>query len=342
MFTASASPLLSIVIPAHNEQQGIGVTVDVISGILREHALPSEIIVVDDGSRDGTYAELVRLSGLYPELLGIKLSRNFGKESAILAGLKAAKGQAIVTLDGDLQHPPTLIPAMVEEWRKGAKIVNAVKRERRGDGIFVRMRASLYGSLGRLLGGVDLRNSSDYKLIDRSVLLVITERITEYERFYRGLVQWVGFRQSNLYFDVDERAHGQTKFSLMALIRLAITGVVSFTSAPLRIVTGLGVVTMLFALGVSADAVWSWAHDASVSGFATIIITLLMIGSSIMISLGVLGEYIAKIYDEIKKRPSFLVEEDTASQPAPGLLTAQVDVNPGAALRQGVAPEQKL
>jgi glycosyltransferase involved in cell wall biosynthesis len=259
----------------------------------------------------------VRLSAQYPALLGIKLSRNFGKESALLAGLKAATGAAVITLDSDLQHPPSLIPEMVAEWRSGAKVVNAVKRERKSDGMMVRARASLYGYLGKLLGGLDLRNSSDYKLIDREVLEVITGRIGEYDRFYRGLVQWVGYRQTNLFFDVEERASGVTKFSIGALIRLAITGVVSFTSAPLRIVTILGVVTMVFALGVSADALWSWAHDASVSGFATIIITLLMIGSSIMISLGVLGEYIAKIYDEIKSRPGYLVDDDTSKHKQP-------------------------
>jgi glycosyltransferase involved in cell wall biosynthesis len=316
MLSVDPPLLLSIVIPAHNEQRGIGVTIETIDKILREHALANEIIVVDDGSRDGTYEELVKLSKVYPNLLGVKLSRNFGKESALLAGLRSAKGNAIVTLDGDLQHPPTLIPEMVEAWRNGAKIVNAVKRERRSDGLSVRMRASVYGHLGKLLGGLDLRNSSDYKLLDRKVIDVITTRITEYERFYRGLVQWVGFKQVNLYFDVEERARGVSKFSLRALVGLAITGVVAFTSTPLRVVTVLGLVTMAFALAVTADALWSWSHNSSVSGFATIIITLLVIGSSIMISLGILGEYIAKIYEEIKNRPAYLVEEDTISRAA--------------------------
>ncbi|BET68966.1 glycosyltransferase family 2 protein [Opitutales bacterium ASA1] len=302
--------------PAHNEAAGIETAIRTVRGILDAAGLRHEIIVVDDGSRDGTFDRVAAAAQSMSDVVGIRLSRNFGKEAAILAGLRATRGEVVVTMDSDLQHPPTMIPAMVEEWRRGAMVVNAVKRERAVDTVAARARAMIYGWLSKQLGGLDLRNSSDFKLLDKRVVEVVIDLLPERHRLYRGLVQWVGYKQAELLFDVDERVAGETKFSVRALLALAITGVISFTHTPLRIITGLGVLTLLLSVWVAADAVWTWYHGTAVSGFATTIIVELTIGSFIMISLGIVGEYIAKMYDELKRRPTYLVS--TRVGPPPG------------------------
>jgi glycosyltransferase involved in cell wall biosynthesis len=301
--------LLSVVIPAHNEEAGIAHALDVIKNILDSCEMGWEIIVVDDGSQDGTFDRLRDLSRNSAELKGIRLSRNFGKEAAILAGLKAAKGDAVVTIDADLQHPPQLIPSMIDKWKKGAKVVDAVKRSREKDGAFKRTSARIFNAALTKLSGINVQNSSDFKLLDRLVVDTIINELPERQRFYRGLSDWVGYAHMSIPFDVEERTTGEGKWSLWGLVELATTAIVSFTSAPLRIVTIMGFATLIFGFFVAVEALVGWFQGRAVTGFATMIITMLILGSFIMISLGIIGEYIAKIYDEIKQRPSYLVEE---------------------------------
>ena len=302
------SKLLSIVIPAHNEAAGIADALNTIKDTLSSCGMPWEIIVVDDGSRDNTFDRLNELAQDDSRVKVIRLSRNFGKEAALLAGLRAAIGDAVVTIDSDLQHPPQLIPTMIDAWRKGANVVDAVKRSRQNDGVFTRLRARIFNSLFSKLAGINLQNSSDFKLIDRVIVDTLACDLPESQRFYRGLSDWVGYSHETILFDVETRVKGEGKFTLWSLINLATTAIVSFTSAPLRIVTILGFSTLLFGLVVSVEAITTWFRGEAVSGFTTIVITLLIIGSFIMISLGIIGEYIAKIYDEVKRRPSYLVE----------------------------------
>lgn len=305
----SPKPLLSVVIPAHNEEAGIQHAIEEIEKVLDQCDIEFELIVIDDGSRDRTYEKACEVADHKSnQLKAIKFSRNFGKEAAILAGLKAAKGDAVLTIDADLQHPPDAIPEMLELWRQGAKVVSAVKENRSQDSYIERFRAQVFNGILTRLGGIDVRNSSDFKLIDRLVIDVVVNRLPERARFYRGLTDWVGYQHKTVPFIVANRNAGQGKWSLMGLIDLATTAIVSFTSAPLRIVTILGLITLVFGFFVAAEALWSWFNGNAVSGFATIIITLLLIGSFIMISLGIVGEYIAKIYDEIKARPPYLIE----------------------------------
>jgi len=301
--------LLSVIVPAYNEEAGIEQTIKVIQKVLEDINITYEIIVVDDGSTDSTYSSLRLLCMKHKHLKAIRFSRNFGKESALLAGLELAKGEVIVTIDSDLQHPPTLIPEMIKKWNEGAMIVNAVKRQRAIDSVLARMRASIFNWLLMMLGSIDIRNSSDFKLLDRAIVDILINELKEKGRFYRGLTNWIGFEQACVLFDVEYRNAGKGKWSLLSLAGLAITAIVSFTSAPLRIVTILGGLTMILAVIIAADTLWSWALGTAISGFATTIITLLIIGSFIMISLGIIGEYIAKIYDEIKKRPSYFISE---------------------------------
>jgi len=305
---APKPPLISVVVPAHNEAPGIAHATKVIAGALEGADVHWEIIVVDDGSRDGTFEQVRQAAEADPRVKGVRFSRNFGKESALLAGLNFASGDAVITIDADLQHPPGLIPQMIQQWRGGAKVVDAIKRSRNTDGALTRLRARLFNALISKLGGVHLENSSDFKLLDRVVVDTLARMLPERRRFYRGLADWVGYRRVSLPFDVAERETGQGKWSLWKLVELALTAMVSFTSAPLRIVTVLGFFTLAFGFVVGAEALIGWARGFAVSGFTTTVATLLIIGSTIMISLGIIGEYIAKIYDEIKARPAYLVE----------------------------------
>lgn len=300
--------LVSVVVPAHNEAQGIAQATHVIGGVLDGCGVRWEIVVVDDGSRDGTFDRVGELARRDPRIKGIRFSRNFGKESALLAGLAHAAGDAVITIDADLQHPPSLIPQMVEHWRGGAKVVDAVKRSRDTDGAMTRLRARVFNALLTRLGGIRVENSSDFKLLDRVVVDTVARLLPERRRFYRGLTEWVGYERVSLPFDVAERNAGEGKWTLWKLVELALTATISFTSAPLRIVTVLGFLTLAFGFVVGAEALIGWARGFAVSGFTTTIATLLIIGSTIMISLGIIGEYIAKIYDEIKARPAYLVD----------------------------------
>lgn len=300
--------LLSVVIPAHNEALGIKNALEVIGENLASCAENWEIIVVDDGSQDGTFDRLRELARGDSRIKGIRFSRNFGKEAALLAGLRAAAGDAVVTIDSDLQHPPRLIPKMVDLWKKGAKVVNGVKRSRPTDGTLTKMRAKMFNKTLSYLGGISLENSSDFKLLDRVVVHAIITELPEKQRFYRGLSDWVGYQHESVLFDVEPRANGEGKWTLLGLIQLATMAIISFTSAPLRIVTALGFATLVFGALVAAETLLGWLQGRAVSGFATTIITMLILGSFIMISLGIIGEYIAKIYDEVKQRPSYLIE----------------------------------
>jgi len=251
---ALKNTLLSVVIPAHNEETGIAHALSVVQAVLETCGMDWEIIVVDDGSRDRTFERLGELAAANPRIRGARFSRNFGKEAALLAGLNLARGDAVVTIDADLQHPPRLIPDMIAAWRRGAKVVDGVKRSRATDGALTRLRAHVFNTALSRLGGINMENSSDFKLLDRVAVDAITQALPERQRFYRGLSDWVGYSHDSVLFDVEERAQGQGKWSLWGLIGLATTAIVTFTSAPLRIVTGLGVVTLIFGCVIAAEA----------------------------------------------------------------------------------------
>lgn len=318
--------LLSIVVPAFNEEAGIQNALRKLAATLDPLNYRYELVVVDDGSRDRTFERTVQMCEEGLPVRSIRLSRNFGKEAALLAGLQNAVGDAVITIDADLQHPPSLIPAMVDEWEKGAKIVHGAKKHRGKEHWWSTARANIVNKLITTLGGVDVRNSSDFKLLDRKAVDALASSLTERKRFYRGLVSWLGFSQTTVLFDVEERQFGQSGWSLRGLLALSLTALVSFTSAPLRVVSILGMLTFVLGIAVGTDAIISWYRGEAVSGFATIIITLLLIGSFIMISLGVIGEYIAKIYEEIKERPAYLVEQ---------MHHAPRDAQPGAEVDAG-------
>lgn len=302
------NPIISAVIPSYNESQGITEAIKRIAGILSACESAWEIIIIDDGSKDETYQKICQLSEAEPRIKGIALSRNFGKEAAMLAGLEHAKGEAVIVLDADLQHPPDFIPEMINKWRSGAQIVHAVKRTRKEDSLVKKTAAYCINQLISSLSGINVKNSSDFKLLDKEIVEIIVHRLPERERFFRGLTSWLGFSEAFVYFDVASRQSDESKWSFWSLLELSITALTSFTSLPLRIVTFLGFVTLILGFFVAGDTIISLINGQAVSGFATIIICLLLIGSFIMISLGIIGEYIAKIYEEVKARPHYLIK----------------------------------
>jgi len=313
------SEIVSVVMPAFNEAAGIATSVARVQNVLAELDFEWEIVVVDDGSHDATFERVCELARIDRRIVGIRFSRNFGKEAALLAGLRMARGNAVITMDSDLQHPPKVIGELVAEWQRGARIVHGIKRSRSSDSTAVRVRARIFNKIMKVIAGLDLYETSDFKLLDSSAVKAITEQLPERLRFYRGLAAWAGFRVAHVYFEVDERHDGRSKWSVRQLLGLAATAVTSFTAVPLRIIAALGVATLLLGVVVGGDAVLSWTHGKAVSGFATIVITLLVLGSFIMISLGVIGEYIGRIYEEVKRRPVYLIEASTAE----GMLDAR-------------------
>ena len=298
---------LSIVIPAFSEREVLPRALDTIKAIAEAENISYEIIVVDDGSTDETADLIDAAHATTPEIKGIVLSRQFGKEAALFAGLKHASGKAVITLDADLQHPPSLIPEMLEHWRKGAEIVHGVKQDRQADTLLQRFTAAVYSSVFSRLSGFDLRGSSDFKLLDRRVVDVLTNSLTEYGRFYRGLSAWVGYRQVSIPFDVAPRKAGESRWGGLGLLRYAIHTMTAFSSLPLMIVPVLGLVMLIISIILGIEAIFSKLAGDSISGFATLEITLLFSGSLIMIGLGIIGQYMARMFDEIKGRPICLI-----------------------------------
>jgi polyisoprenyl-phosphate glycosyltransferase len=309
----SDAPVISLVVPAYRESQGLRHLAAELERTLVPLGERFEVILVDDGSPDDTFAVIEELAAHRPWLAGLRLSRNFGKEAALLAGLREAHGAAVITIDADLQHPPALIPELVAAWRRGATVVHAVKSERYGHGRIYTAAANLATIALSRLTHLPLRNASDYKLLDRRVVDILINDLVERERFFRGLAEWVGFRQVDVAFTVQPGVREDRRWTPTALVRLAATAMVSFTSAPLQLVTVLGMLTLLLSVGVGGEALLSWFEGRSRTGFLTIIFTLLIIGSFVMMSLGIIGAYLAKIYEELKRRPNYLIEERTPS-----------------------------
>jgi glycosyltransferase involved in cell wall biosynthesis len=302
-------PDLSVVVPAYQEAAGLAAGLRAIAAASQLTGLPFEIIAVDDGSTDGTWASITAMAEEIPGLAGVRLSRNFGKEGAIAAGLDLARGDACIVMDADLQHPPALIPEMVRRWQEGGwDVVEAVKTHRGRESVLHRVTTRAFYRAAAWLTGYDLQDASDFKLIDKRVL---TEwrRLGERATFFRGLVAWLGFSRTQVPFEVPPRASGTSRWSLAALGGLAVHAVTSFSALPLQLVTVFGFVMLLVALVMGAQAVRLWWAGLALPGFTTVILLQLLIGGLLMISLGVIGTYIARIYDEVKGRPRYVVRD---------------------------------
>ena len=306
-------PELSIVLPSYAEGEHLAESLRVIRDIVRPLVEQYEIIVIDDGSWDETWPVLTRLRDEIPELRGLSLARNFGKEAAILAGLDVSTGKAVIVMDCDLQHPPSLIPQMVALWRAGFKIVNAVKAGRGRENPLYQLGARLFYRAFERLGALPLSNSSDFKLLDREVVDALRQ-CSERGRFFRGLVAWVGFRHIDIEFDVPERMAGDSKWSLQSLLRYALQSLMAFTSFPLKIVALVGFVTVLAGAIMAVQTFWMYFSGRAVDGFTTVIVLMVIFSGAILTSLGVIAMYIAMMYEEQKARPPYVVRKTDLKQ----------------------------
>lgn len=301
---------ISIIIPVYNEEKQIEETVGIILQILSGNEIDCEFVLVDDGSADGTWETITRLARNYSCVSAIKLSRNFGKEAAICAGLERARGDACLIIDSDLQHPPSLIPEMVRLWRtEGYDVVEGVKASRGKESFVTRIGASLFYKLLKLLSGYDLENTSDFKLLDRRVVEA-WKRLGERNTFFRGMSTWVGFKRVSIPFNVSERKTGKSGWSFFKLLKLAIDAITSYSSVPLQVVTLIGVLFLLGSVVLGIQTLYKKFAGQALSGFTTVILLQLIIGSCLMISLGIIGTYLARIYDEVKSRPRYIVSEE--------------------------------
>ncbi len=301
--------MLSVIIPAYNEQDNVPRAASAISKLLSAHCIDYEIIFINDGSSDRTWQRLSQLAASDERIKAIGFSRNFGKESAIFAGLENAVGNACVIIDCDLQHPPETIIEMYRLWQAGdVDIVEAKKRTRGKESTTHRGMAKLFYKIIQRVSGLEMEDSSDFKLLDRravEALLRMPERLT----FFRAMSSWVGFKTECVYFDVAERQSGSSKFSFASLVKYAITSITSFTSAPMQMVTVAGVVTFIIAVIFGINTLVQKIMGTSAEGFSTVILLQLITSAIIMFSLGIIGYYLAKIYEEIKQRPRYIISE---------------------------------
>jgi dolichol-phosphate mannosyltransferase len=279
-----------------------------VGAIMREANIDYELLFVDDGSKDSTWAMIEQAAQLDKNVVGVHFSRNFGKEAAMFAGLEQAKGDCCAVMDCDLQHPPEKLVEMYRLWEQGYEVIEGVKEDRGQESGFHRFAAnSFYGLISKATG-MDMSSSSDFKLLDRKVVDTLNA-MPERNVFFRALSYWVGYKQATVSYCVQERTAGESKWSTKSLIKYALTNITSFSSAPLHIVTVLGIVMLIVSVVLGVTALVQKICGVALGGFTTVILLLLFASSIIMISLGIIGYYIARIYDEIKGRPRYIVSK---------------------------------
>ena len=317
------TPSISCVIPAFNEARNLGTVVPAILTTLASISESIELIVVDDGSRDDTQAVMKALWTKYPELSYLQLSRNFGKESALTAGMEAAQGDVVVLMDGDGQHPAALLPEMLQKWKHGADVVYAVRKTRDDQS---GLHAGLAGIFYRMVNfGNRVKipaDAGDFRLMDRKVVDAL-KRMPERNRFMKGLYAWVGFNSTSIDYEPLARVDGQSNFGLRGSFSLALTGILAFSIAPLRALTVIGLVLSALAMGYGAWVVGEYfITGIAVPGYATIVVGMMFFSGIQLLSIGVLAEYVGRIYEEVKQRPTYLVSQREGrglAQPLRGL-----------------------
>jgi glycosyltransferase involved in cell wall biosynthesis len=323
--SAHGSPLISVVIPLYNEGANLRAFLSDVRAAMDKAGCPFELILIDDGSPDDTWKVITDEAGVLPAIRAVRLSRNFGKELALCAGLDRARGDVMVLMDGDGQHPPALLPDMLRLWQTtGADIVDAVKIKRGPESLSGKFGALLFYVILNKLSGFDLRGASDFKLMNRKAINAWLE-MRERNVFFRGMTAWMGFTTVRIPFEVVPRAAGKSSWSYLKRLRLAVTGLTAFSSFPLQLVTLAGALFLVFAVLLGAQTLYLKIAGRAVSGFATVILLELIIGSSLMISLGIVGEYLARIYEEVKGRPRYVVAdsiEGEMNQPLPEATSA--------------------
>ena len=303
--------MLSVIIPAYNEEKCIKRVYMEIHSLLLQNNIDSEFVFVDDGSSDQTYKRITELCEEKDNVTGLHFSRNFGKESAISAGLAEVNGSCAVVIDCDLQHPPEKIIEMYRLWEQGYEIVEGIKKERGQEKKMYSIGAKFFYSVISSMAGFDMANSSDFKLLDRKVVDVLNKMP---ERgFFRAISYWVGYNKTTVEYDVRERVDGESKWSTRGLIKYALSNITSYSTAPMQTVTVLGFVMLIISVIFGVWALIDKIIGRALEGMTTVIIITIFIGSIIMISLGIIGYYIARIYEEIKGRPKYIISSTVKS-----------------------------
>lgn len=306
---------MSCIVPVYNESELIEQFLECLYKHVREITSDVEIIVVNDGSTDNSAEEIQRLAKRLP-LHYIELSRNFGKELALQAGLDAAEGDCVVMLDADFQHPIPVIPAMVERWRAGIDMVYAVKANRKRESWFQRLGSALFYRLLMPRNGARIpADAGDFRLLDRKVVKAL-RAMPERNRFMKGMYAWVGFKSEAIEIHVDSRLSGESKFGALKLANLALTGITAFSNMPLRLVTGLGMLVSVASVFMGMWIVFEKLFlNQSIPGFATLAAAIFFFAGIQLIAIGVVGEYVGRIFDEVKQRPRYLVSNEVNSSP---------------------------
>lgn len=306
---------LSIVLPCYKEASNLPAMLQALQAVLDTVSGEKEVIAVDDGSPDNSFAVLCDLQKNYPALHIIRLARNFGKEAALTCGLHKASGDAVIMMDSDLQHPPEVIPDMLEKWRNGAQMVYALRQGREGDGMIRRFLTHSFYWIFHRIADLDLpRGAGDFRLMDKKVVAAINQ-LPERNRFMKGLMTWVGFDTDILYFEAPPRQAGESGWPITRLFGLAFDGITSFSTIPLRIWSFFGALISLGALIYMLSlAVRTWFFGIDVPGYASIMCSVLLMGGIQLLSLGIIGEYIGRIYNEVKGRPLYIIGTEYPSQ----------------------------
>lgn len=301
---------ISVVAPAFNEEEGIHVFVEKVCEQLELTGLAWELIIVDDGSRDGTVETLVKLRELESRLKILRFSRNFGNQAAITAGLRFSSGRAVITMDSDLQHPPELIPQMIRHWQAGYHHVFTTRRYGAEIGMMKRGASACYAKTLNRLSDLDMPDGlSDFRLLDRKMVDQINA-MPESSRFLRAMIHWLGFQEVGLSFTAPPRYAGESKFSPLKLLRLSADGIFSFSTSPLRFITYTGIFVAITSLLYAVYVLYeTFVMGITTPGWPTLVIAVMFLGAIQLISLGVVGEYVGRIYKETKQRPLFIVQD---------------------------------
>jgi len=310
-------PELSVVVPAFNEEETIGPMAERLGAVLPGVVDGFEILFVDDGSTDATWDRITALSRRDPRVRGLRFSRNFGHQAALTAGVAAARGEAVVIIDADLQDPPEVIPEMVARWREGAEVVYGQRERREGETWFKKATARWFYRALRAMTSVDIPvDTGDFRLMGPRAVAAF-RALPEHNRFNRGLVSWIGFPQTAVRYHRQARAAGETKYPLRKMVRLAMDGLVGFSSVPLRLATVLGLVAVALAMAGVVAAVCLRAAGNGWAGQAAVVAAILFLGGVQLVTIGILGEYTGRILDEVRGRPLYIVRETTEEPGAP-------------------------
>jgi dolichol-phosphate mannosyltransferase len=305
----SARPEISVVSPLFNERTNVGPLVEALIAALGPAAIDFEIVLVDDGSSDGTWDAIAEFAARDPRVRGVALSRNFGHQGALFAGLNHARGRAVVTMDGDLQHPPAVVPSLVEAWRDGYKVVNTRRSDSDDTGAFKRVTSRAFYWIFSRLTGMDLEwGASDFRLVDRSALAAMT-RMGDADLFIRGIVNWLGFKSKSVPYQAGRRHSGKPKYTLGRMFRLSAGAMLSFSALPLRLGIGVGFVTSILAFLELCYILYVYSRGEVVPGWASVMTVMSFMFGILFVLLGVIGTYLGKIYEILKRRPRYVVGE---------------------------------